>query len=242
MEPGEEARRDEQRRRLVLHQVRHHLDDGVLDLVGEGEGRAPGDGRRRIPLRRRRLRVQARGLVGPDHVPVREREIEPRRARLDQRAARGEPPASPAARRPRRPAWSGTPPPPARRRGTGPAPLPLRATQAIHGDAPATATPPGDPRSPRAPARGTRRAGARRARRPGRTRRACRPRQAGEGALDEQVPALRSRPRAPRSIAAPRGQRITRERRASQGSMRAEAIARRARARRSPRCGQAATP
>ena len=56
------------------------------------ERRVPRDRGRRIPLRGRRLRVEPRRLVGP-HLACRRAEVELRRAGLDERAARREPPA-----------------------------------------------------------------------------------------------------------------------------------------------------
>ena len=93
VELGEEAGGDEQRRGLVLDEIRHDLNDGVLDRGGELARALPVDGGRRIPLRGGGLLVEARGLVGPDDGLAREREVEVRAARLDQRAARREPPA-----------------------------------------------------------------------------------------------------------------------------------------------------
>ena len=82
----------------------------------ELERRVPRDRRLRIPLRGDRLRIDARGIVGPDLDLVGELEIELGRAGLDRGAAGGQSPrarrmlgdsvlvaASPSARRARRP-------------------------------------------------------------------------------------------------------------------------------------------
>ena len=60
--------RDDQGSLLVLDQVRHHLDDGVLYLVGEGEVGLPGDRGGRVPLGGGRVRVEAGGELGPDEI------------------------------------------------------------------------------------------------------------------------------------------------------------------------------
>ena len=92
MQPTEEPRRHQQRRGLVLDQIRHHLHHRVLDLRRMIGRRVPRDRGRRIPLRRRGLGVEPRGLVGPHRVLVDERQRHVGGAGLDQRAARGQAP------------------------------------------------------------------------------------------------------------------------------------------------------
>jgi hypothetical protein len=93
--PGQQSGRDHQRGLLVLDEVGHHLDHGRLDLgghVGGGAG-GPVDRGRRIPLRRRGVRVEPGREVGPDDVAV--GDVEPggcRAAGLDQCAAGCQPP------------------------------------------------------------------------------------------------------------------------------------------------------
>jgi hypothetical protein len=93
MDAGEESRRHQQRRRLVLDQVGHHLDDRLLDRRRELERRGPVDRARRIPLRGDGLLVELGDAVAPDDLLLVEREVEGERARLDGRSARREPPA-----------------------------------------------------------------------------------------------------------------------------------------------------
>ncbi len=92
MQPTEEPRGHQQRGGLVLDQVRHHLDDRVLDLGGMIGGGVPRDRGRGIPLCGCGLRVQARCFVGPYLAAICERQIELGRPRFDERTARREPP------------------------------------------------------------------------------------------------------------------------------------------------------
>ncbi len=92
VDAGDERRRDLERGHLVLDQVGHDLDDGVFDLVVVGDGRLPIDGRRRIPLRRGGLPVHPLRAVAPHLRAARDRVVERRTARLDERSARRESP------------------------------------------------------------------------------------------------------------------------------------------------------
>ena len=90
----DEAAGNDQRRHFVFDQIRHDLDDGVLDVVGDRERRVPGDGGFGIPLRGHRLLVDPRRVVRPHLDLVDEMEIELRCARFDRRATRGQAPAA----------------------------------------------------------------------------------------------------------------------------------------------------
>ncbi len=92
MDLGEEARRHEERRGLVLDEIGHDLDHGLFDLsrvidLGLPIDRGPG-----IPLRRCRLGVDARRVVGPHLVLGGEREMEARAPGLHPCSSPGEPP------------------------------------------------------------------------------------------------------------------------------------------------------
>ena len=79
---GEEARRDVQRRVLVLRDERHDLGDGALDVVAQALRGLPGDLAGGVPLLRGCLLDELAHVVGPQRVAVPQRPGVAGRARL----------------------------------------------------------------------------------------------------------------------------------------------------------------
>ncbi|MHB8330145.1 MAG: hypothetical protein ACYDD6_11080 [Acidimicrobiales bacterium] len=66
MHAADESGRHLECRLFVLDEVRHDLDDRLLDLVRELDRRSPVDGHLRVPLHGDGLRVQLGSEVGPE--------------------------------------------------------------------------------------------------------------------------------------------------------------------------------
>ena len=92
MHLAEKTRGNEQRRVLVLDQIGHDLHDGVFDFIGKLDHCRPVYRFVGIPLGRKCLRINMRGLVGPDGFFCGECKVEFGRTGFDRRTARSQAP------------------------------------------------------------------------------------------------------------------------------------------------------